>query len=158
MKYDESCAYIERLREKASKILEEGGGPGEIDEEEFYEAFHFELPEHMQSMFEDNHEALDVMILNLVNFNYNNYDGQNPYGTDQTVWEIKSENEFAFTEYDDYYKWDSDLRTNFPPVYYIELGEYQSGSSIYDMGLYFTKIENRYYFIDFTAVIGALGG
>ena len=161
MKYDEASELVARLRAKAEN-MDFLVDDGVIDMDYIdHDAFISEFPEAIQSQLrsEDLEDTAYPSFIRFILY-YDDLlaDGENPFGTDQTVWEKISEAEFEAYEYDDYKDWDKDMFLNFPRLYRIDLGTHIFGSSAYSMSMLYAEIDGRYYFIDFSCVLSGLGG
>lgn len=158
MKYDEACALISRLKEKASQMDMPRDEYGEIEEDLIdYDAFQSEFPESLQPQIEGNHGGFENFIEMIIYADdVTGYDGENPFNSDQTEWEKKGKDELTIEKYHSN-DWDDDLYKNFPQVYEMDLGVYISYEA-YSMSLYFTKIDGRCYLISFAYAISGIGG
>lgn len=158
MKYDEACALIARLKEKASQMDMPRDEYGEIDEDLIdYDVFQSEFPESLQPQIEDNHSGFENFLeMILYADDVTGFDGENPFHSDQTEWEKKGRDEVVIEKYHSN-DWDDDLYKNFPQVYEMDLGVYISNEG-YSMSLYFTKIDGRCYLLSFAYTVSGIGG
>ena len=166
MDYDEACTLIARLREKALTMdspMRKVPGSNDVYFFDYqlvdYDAFQSEFPESMQAQINQNYDNFKEFIKNCAYLGYPHspygyYDGKNPFGTDQTKWAKLGKSELEVKIYHNYGDWDEDLYLNFPLVYEINnLGKYRYHDLVYLMGMYYTIIDGRYYFLDFHATI-----
>ena len=177
LRYDELCALLVKLRGTWSKIQTMLGTYEDIDafcdafrnefpgympegkiesdaelEPVIYKLFQDECPESMQAEIDKNHTSFEKWIdAGVFHQPSNIRDAQNPYSTDQTVWEKMSEDELVISEfeYDEEY---AALADSFPPMYFMGIGEYRD-EYIHEMKLLYTKIGGRYYLINFTGSV-----
>jgi len=151
MKYDEACTFIARLR----KVAENMDYP-EDDDDLDYDAFFSEFPEDVLSRIDPEDlkgSAMQNFLYMILDQDELRAEGENPYGTDQTVWVKVSEDEFENYEYDDYKDFDEDLLLNFPHMYGIDLGTYVYEDETFYMSILYTEIDGRYYCIGFSCVV-----
>lgn len=156
MNYDEACALIASLVDKASTIEPPVRG-GILDRYLIdYDAFQSLFPESMQAQINENYEGFKNFIKDFAYYSYvpgsGDRDGENPFHTSQTVWEKLNQGELeieAFHSND----LDEDLYLNFPQAYEIDLGRYADGYDVYRMGMYYVQIGVRYYFVGFQLTV-----
>lgn len=154
MEYDETCNLIARLRTKAARMDVPYDEDGELEEDLIdFDAFEGEFPEGMRGQIEQNRSDFEDFIVNIFYMASDfSLDGKNPFYTDQTEWEVKSEGEYEVQEYHS-----DDLNDNFPKVYEISLGTYISYEAT-EMWFYCTQLEGRYYLLDFGYAVSGIGG
>lgn len=158
LKYDEASDLIARLRKKAANMDFLIDDYGEIDMDYIdYDAFISEFTESIRSQIDLEDSDFENFIENILYCDELFPDGENPFDTDQTEWEKKSEAELETYEYDDYENWDKDLFLNFPRIYGIELGTYISGDAT-SMYIRYTEIDGRYYLVNFSYSTSGIGG
>lgn len=184
VKYDELCALLVKLRGTWSKIqtmldtyedidafcdafrsefpgyLPDGviESDAVLDDDLIYKLFQDQCPESLQAEINANRDKfedwVDAGVLHNAGAGYIR-DGENPYRSDQTVWEKMSEDELGISEfkYDEEYE---NLADTFPQMYFMEIGEYREEEGfkyLYEMEIIYTKIEGRYYLINFTGAV-----
>lgn len=177
MRYDELCALLVKLRGTWSKIQTMLDTYEDIDA--FCDAFRNEFPGYMPEGKIESDAELEPIIYSLlqsqcpesmqaeINEDRTKFeefidagvlhqpghirDAQNPYSTDQTVWEKMSEDELVISEfeYDEEYV---ALADSFPPMYFMGIGEYRD-EYIHEMEILYTVIDGRYYLINFTGSV-----
>lgn len=159
MKYEEACDLIVRLINKTKEMDPPYDETGHIEEDLIdYDAFRSEFPESLQSQIDENHYDYEHFIEDIYYYaeGLDGIDGENPFRSDQTEWELKGEGELDIEVYHSN-DWDDDLYTNFPRVYEVSLGKYITYEG-YSMWFYYTKIEGRYYFLGLSYSISGIGG
>ena len=160
MDYNESCDLIARLRARVAEMALPKDEGGEIDEDLIdYDALQREFPPTMQARIAEEYGSFRAYFEGYVEyFIYDLYrDGEIPFYSDQVYWEKVGEDELETSAFD-YTDWDADLRSNFPPIYVMELGEYFNEYSHVANEMYYTKIDGSYYFLSFTYAVSGVGG
>lgn len=158
MNYDEACDLIARLRGKASQMDAPYDEYGELEEDLIdFDAFVEEFPEGMRGQIERNRRDFENFIVDIFNMVFDFFhDGENPFYTDQTSWEVKPEGEYEVKEYHSN-DWCDDLYENFPKVYELSLGTYISYEATEEW-FYYTVIDGQYYFLSFARAVSGIGG
>lgn len=150
---EESCNLMARL----VNIAEEQGIPldedGELEDDYIdAEAFRSEIPDMEDA--EDFVENLYAML-----YAQSMSDGVNPFHTQQTSWEVVSEENLETERYDFYEDFVDGFEEAFPNIYEVSLGTYRGeGTDLWHMGFYCFEYNGRYYFLGFSTVLGTAGG
>ena len=150
---EESCNLMARL----VNIAEEQGIPldedGELEDDYIdAEAFRSEIPD-----MEDADEFVEDLYAML--YYHSMSDGVNPFHTQQTSWEVVSEENLETERYDFYEDFVDGFEEAFPNIYEVSLGTYRGeGTDLWHMGFYCFEYNGRYYFLGFSAVLGTAGG
>ena len=116
------------------------------------EAFRSEIPD--MEDYEDFIEDLYEMI-----YDQSMSDGVNPFPTQQTSWEVVSEDNLDTEHFDFYEDFVDGFEEAFPNIYEVSLGTYRGeGTDLWEMGFYCFEYNGRYYFLGFSAGLGTAGG
>lgn len=163
MDYNESCDLIARLRARVAEMDLPRDEYNEIDEDAVdYDILQNEFPEDMVEQFVKDHGSFEEFGEDFIEyFIYEDEfisEGENPYGTDQTEWKKLSWDMIERYEFDNYDDFDEDLYNNFPRIYCMDIGNYIEGNSIYEMYIYYTEIDGRYYMLSCPVALGNTGG
>jgi len=150
---EESCNLMARL----VNIAEEQGIPldedGEFEDDYIdAEAFRSEIPD-----MEDADEFVEDLYAML--YYHSMSDGVNPFHTQQTSWEVVSEENLETERFDFYEDFVDGFEEAFPNIYEVSLGTYRGeGTDLWHMGFYCFEYNGRYYFLEFSTVLGTAGG
>ena len=158
MQYDEACDLIARLSAKAAQMNAPYDEYGELEEDLIdFDAFEGEFPEGMRGQIEQNRRDFENFIVDIFYMESDFFhDGENPFYTDPTEWEVKQEGEYEVKEYHSN-DWCDDLYDTFPKVYEVSLGTYIDYEAT-EMWFYYTQIDGRYYMLSFGYAVSGIGG
>ena len=150
---EESCNLMARLVNIAENMPLPLDEYGELEDDYIdAEAFRSEIPD--MEDYEDFIEDLYVMI-----YDQSMSDGVNPFPTQQTSWEVVSEDNLDTEHFDFYEDFVDGFEEAFPNIYEVSLGTYRGeGTDLWEMGFYCFEYNGRYYFLGFSAVLGTAGG
>ena len=100
---------------------------GEIEEDLIdFDAFKEDFPERMRGQIENDRSGFENFIMELFYMDTDFFqEGENPFRTDQTQWEVLADGEYEVSKYHSN-DWCDDLYENFPQVYELALGTYIS--------------------------------
>ena len=150
---EESCDLMARV----VSIAEEQGMPldedGEFEDDYIdAEAFSSEL-----SNMEDYEEFVEDLYSML--YDHSRSEGESPFPTQQTSWEIVPEDSLETERFDFYEDFVEGFEENFPNIYEVDLGTYRGeGSDLWRMSFYCFEYNGRYYFLGFASMLGSTGG
>ena len=124
------------------------------------EALRKGLPDDMQKQLDKYPDAYEDQAERIYEYLYDitKDNGKNPFGTKQVSWDKAGENGIPTEEYDGYDDWNEDMLEAFPRVTEVSLGKFEEGNLVYDMSFYCIELDDKFYFLGFSTVVGSTGG